>query len=509
LVIRFVGLERAPHGFWLDETWDAVQVMCLAENGHDADGKFWPLISNGQGGGSLPITWTAQMVAWTRVFGTSIAGFRSLAALWVVFTCLGLFAIARGLTRLAHEPLQAPTEDSSARWFPWLACVAGLVSPWSFQFSRMSWEQPLAPCFLVLSVLALVRSRLRGNVLWAVLCGVSGACSMITYPPLRIAVPCVLACGGTALLMCNAGASRRKFAVMLGIAATTLCATFAPIVIRLASGQDTKRMMYVSIFSPEWINAHRGGLSSARFFLLTFFDNLWLHLRPSYLFGTGDPNLRHSAQIIGELSPVDVLAVALAAAAVAWAAVLSFRQMKPQGAPHWPRLDAGEQMLVAVAFVSVAACACATFPAALTWEGLPHALRSIGVWPFVALFSGAVLSIAWQRLRWVPALTAMLTVAYTGYFMPEYFRVYKNVDPSIFHRDISEALAAVMQTPQQRPAEDHSMASPPAVRVLRPFAKRYGQEVLRYYLMHDARLKCNESLAVYEQLRRAPRRKNQ
>jgi hypothetical protein len=53
------------------------------------------------------------------------------------------------------------------------------------------------------------------------------------------------------------------------------------------------------------------------------------------------------------------------------------------------------------------------------------------------------------------------------------------------------------------------MASPPAVRVLRPFAKRYGQEVLRYYLMHDARLKCNESLAVYEQLRRAPRRKNQ
>ena len=45
LAIRFIGLDKAPHGFWMDEAWDAVQVMCLAENGHDADGKAWPLIS--------------------------------------------------------------------------------------------------------------------------------------------------------------------------------------------------------------------------------------------------------------------------------------------------------------------------------------------------------------------------------------------------------------------------------------------------------------------------------
>jgi hypothetical protein len=34
-VIRFVGLEVAPNGYWMDEAWDSVHIMCLAETGHD------------------------------------------------------------------------------------------------------------------------------------------------------------------------------------------------------------------------------------------------------------------------------------------------------------------------------------------------------------------------------------------------------------------------------------------------------------------------------------------
>ena len=42
----------------------------------------------------------------------------------------------------------------------------------------------------------------------------------------------------------------------------------------------------------------------------------------------------------------------------------------------------------------------ATLPAALTWEGIPHALRSIGAWPCVVLFTGAVLAGGWAARRW-------------------------------------------------------------------------------------------------------------
>ena len=489
LVIRFIGLNTAPHGPWLDETWDAVQVMCLAENGHDADGQFWPLISNGQGGGSLPITWTAPMVAWTRVFGTSLAGFRSLSAIWVVLSCAGVFAIGRALLRLV--PTSEQTGSSELDVFPWLACFAGLVSPWSFQFSRISWEQPLAPCFLVIAVLAMVRLAGRGNLLWALLCGISGAASMITYPPLRVAVPCILAYSGFVLLVSRArGSEQHRFAGGLVLSALTLVTAFAPVVFRLASGQDRKRMFYVSIFAPDWLDAHRGDMSRARFFILTFLDNLWLHLRPSYLFGVGDPNLRHSSHLVGQLSPIDLLAIGLAVVGTGAVALLGFRQMSRQAAPHWPRLGGREQVLVRVALSSIVAGMFATFPAALTWEGLPHALRSIGAWPFVALFSGAVLAIGWARLRWLPAVTAGVALAYTLYFLPGYFRVFGQVDSGVFHRELSEAVQAGKQRQPPRSI----------LRTLRPFARRYGPEVLRYYLMHDGGLKCEESLKAYEQL---------
>jgi hypothetical protein len=312
---------------------------------------------------------------------------------------------------------------------------------------------------------------------------------MITYPPLRVAVPCILAYAGLALLAADVrGTTRRKFAFVLAIAAFVLVIGFAPIVLRLAGGSDTKRMMYVSIFSPDWLKANRGELSSVRFFVQTILDNLWIHLRPSYLFSVGDPNLRHSAHLVGELSPVDTLAVVIGGLGFGWFAVLGYRQLSQRPA-RWPRLDSGEQMLVIVAVSSVVAGMFATFPCALTWEGLPHALRAIGAWPFVALFSGAVLSLGWARLRWLPAATAVVALAYSAYFLPGYFRIYRNVDSGVFYRDVSEALARKPTRPQ------HAV-----LRTLRPFVRRYRQEVLRYYLMHDAKLSCQESLDAYAKM---------
>ena len=489
LVIRFVGLDVAPHGFWMDEAWDAVQVMCLAENGHDANGKVWPLISDGLGGGSLPLTWTAQMVGWTRIFGTSIAGFRSLSAVWVVLSCAGLFAIARTLARMTPA-LKVSVSDPRAAAFPWLVCLAGLVSPWSFQFSRISWEQPLAPCFLVLAVLAMVRLKWRGNIGWALVCGVSGACSMITYPPLRVAVPLVLAVTGGALFASHVqGISRRKFAVGLGAAAVALAVAFSPIVIQLARGIGLERTRTVSILAPDWLKGHRGDMGGARYFIWTLLDNLWLHLRPSYLFGVGDANLRHSAHIVGQLSPLDVLAVCVAAVGSGWVAALAIRQMT-RVAPQWPRLDECDQLLLGVAFSSIVAGMAATLPAALTWEGLPHALRSIGAWPFVALFTGAVLAMGWARLRWLPAAAALVAVVYSCHFLPEYFRIYEHVDSGVFYRNLSEAVAAGKRGWPRKTI----------VKSLHPFARVYGHEVLRYYLMHDGRLKCKDSLDVYNKM---------
>ena len=110
----------------------------------------------------------------------------------------------------------------------------------------------------------------------------------------------------------------------------------------------------------------------------------------AYLFFTGDPNLRHSTQIMGELGWLDILALGCFLFAGLFAVARAFR---PQpGAASAPPSRAWS-----VAACAILAGAFATLPAALCWEGLPHALRSMGGWPAVAVFTGSVLSVAWRR----------------------------------------------------------------------------------------------------------------
>lgn len=503
LVARFVKLNDSPPAFWTDEAWDAAQAMCLAETGQDMNGKGFQLLSKAMGGGSLPITWTLFNVLWIRVFGSSQGAFRAAAAFWNVVTFLGLFGLARAV--VPGRPRAAPEEEDgaaagsvAARLFPWLVVCAALLSPWSFQFSRIGWEGPLAPAWMVLSLFALARLwRSRGRTwwLWGLGSGAAAALSMISYPPFRVATPLVVALAAAAMAAATPrGPERRRFVAELASVAVALGAGIAAVVVKTLSGETVSRVMTVAIFSPEWMEQHRRGIPRLAFLFITAADNLVAHLRPSFLFFTGDVNTRHSAQIVGQLSPVDDLALGLAAAAVVGLAVRTARQIAGTVPPAWPRLSPAWKSLAAVALLCVAGAFLTILPAALTWEGVPHALRSIGTWPIVVLFSGAVLAAAWEARRWVPVVTVLVAVIYSAVYLPGYFRYYENISPDVFHRDITEAIAA------------GAAAQPPrsAAESIRPLLPRYGDEVLRYFLMHHDHLSCQASSDVLQRLRSSP-----
>jgi len=504
LVARFVRLNDSPPAFWTDEAWDAAQAMCLAQTGQDMNGRGFQLFSKAMGGGSLPITWTLFNVLWIRIFGSSQGAFRAAAAFWNVVTFLGLFGFARAvLPARAPAPGAASGDDEAAgsvaaRLFPWLVVCAALLSPWSFQFSRIGWEGPLAPAWMVLSLWALARLwRSRGRTwwLWGVASGAAAALSMISYPPLRVATPLVVALAATAMAAATPrGQERRRFVTRLASVALALGAGMAAVVVKTLSGETVSRVMTVAIFSPDWMEQHRGRMPKLPFLLITVADNLVAHLRPSYLFFTGDVNTRHSAQIVGQLSPVDDVALVLAAMAVASLAVRAARQIAGTVPPVWPRLSPAWRSLASVALLCVAGAFLATLPAALTWEGIPHALRSIGTWPIVVLFSGAVLAAAWEARRWVPVVTVVVAVIYSAVYLPGYFRFYENINPDVFHRDITEAIAA------------GDAAQPPrtAAESIRPLLPRYGDEVLRYFLMNHDNLSCQASSDVLQRLRSSP-----
>jgi hypothetical protein len=62
--------------------------------------------------------------------------------------------------------------------------------------------------------------------------------------------------------------------------------------------------------------------------------------------------------------------------------------------------------------------------ACLTWESNPHALRSIGAWPFLSLASGYFLMRAVQWKPLVAVTIGTMAIAFSTYYFTDYFLSY-------------------------------------------------------------------------------------
>lgn len=502
LVFRFVGLEASPPGFFIDEARPAVHAMCLAETGRDAEGKPWPLYSTATGGGNHTLALLFFDVVWMKVFGKSIAAFRAGAAFWILVTAFGLFFLTRDLAAMVPETAGESSDEESARSsrkvLPWMVLLAALLSPWSFQFSRVAWDLPVAPAYMILSLVGLVRCH-RGDkfsIVWALFAGICASLAMTAYAPLRAVVPLVLALvGGLLLTVTRTWSVRWTFIKGLLAAAVAATIAFWPTLRMLADGKVNDRMNNVAIWRPDWVSAHKGELPRWEFLVKNFLDNLALHLRPSFLFMSGDESLRHSSQIEGHLSPLDMLALALVGGMVLLLLLRLMRAKTPLLEVSGPTLPATTRSLVVIAFAAVLCGFFGLVPAALTFEAIPHAGRAIGAWPFVPVFSGTVLAIAWGRRRWVAPLLAIVALGHTIYFLPLYFHAYDNAAKHWFMREMPDEIRKErLENPTvtiQQIISDHFGYS------------YYYDEVPRYYLMSEAKMGCEEAKSLVQGWRAA------
>jgi hypothetical protein len=442
VVLRFVGLTSSPPGFALDEALGALHLQCLAETGRTALGRPWPLFEKGFNGGFYTPAFLYSGVAWVELFGSSIASMRALAAMYSSLTVLGLWLLARQLLDRRGAELTA---------------LAAALSPWAFQFSRIAWDPPLAPAFLVWGVYAFFRDGRAGA---RVASGVLLSLAMYSYPPLRAQVPLVL----LLLLVCGRERPRGMLA---------LCAAFAiasmPLVIASTHPSFTSRTARLSIVNRSYIESERGQRSPPLFVAEQLLRHFAEHLRPSFLFTSGDASLRHSSQLIGELGFLDDAAIVLAL----WL-LLARRRPREGQVTRYP--------LARVALGAAWVAFCGVLPAALTNEGLPHALRAIGAWPALSLLTGLTLSLACQRLRLMPWLVVALAAAQTLYFIPRYFTDYPPRAADIFRVDL------------QRAADAHDPS--------RLMAAGRNSDVyqLRYYLIEAFGQHCGDSAALAKRI---------
>ncbi|MFH1574781.1 MAG: glycosyltransferase family 39 protein [Acidobacteriota bacterium] len=408
---RFVGLAESPPGFYIDEAATAMHLICLGETGADAEGVRFPLFSRVLGGGYSTPIYLYFGTAWISLLGVSVPSFRALAAFFNVLTIAGLYFLALRLF--------------GSRAAAWTGLAAAL-SPWSFQLSRVAWDPPLAPCLLIWGIYFLIRSS---KSLDAAVSGALLVLAAYSYPPLRAQIPLMI----LPLLYLKKAVSglERKSLICLTLTGAVLA---IPLVIQTLSSEFMARSHALSIFSD--LHIRMPGSDSWLAITGAFLVNMLRHLSPGFLFLRGDANLRHSTGFTGQLGWVDSLALVLGAAYA-----LGIRQ-RPSG----PSKDEADRLFRPAMLVWMSGILAGIVPAALTWEGLPHALRSIGAWPFCSLVTGLLLwrvASVWRKIG--PAIL-VVSVLFFSLFLAHYFTDYRDKAARSFEAATVEAAKRARET---------------------------------------------------------------
>ena len=398
--IRFIGLDYSPPGFYLDEAAGATQVICLQQQGGiDFYGEQLPLFfKEFKDSGTFTPAFIYGQLGWTSLFGSSTYSFRSFIAFVSILTifCLHLYVRKIGNERLAC-----------------LTTFSALIMPWSFHFSRISWDPPIAVFFLVLSLLLSIRK----NIWW--LTGISLAIAAYSYSPMRLTAPLIL-------LMIPYLQWQKKIVISI----VTLIACL-PLFIAMQDQQFMARANNVVIWSKLFSNPYANSNLIKLFEI--FLEQFLSHFSLEFLFFTGDQNLRHGIQRLGMVSWLG-LSIPIAIGTFIFKSLIK-KTFSCNSLPY--------ANLFIVASIGIIISA---IPAALTRDGIPHSLRALSSWPFYAIMSGMCLNYLATQYGQIKilALSILTGLAFFLIYQYHYFTTYPALSKGSFQSNgqyTSEAIA--------------------------------------------------------------------
>ncbi len=170
-----------------------------------------------------------------------------------------------------------------------------------------------------------------------------------------------------------------------------------------------------------------------------FLENILKHLHPDFLLIFGDRNLRHSTGFAGVMSPAEWLL--LTGGAIVWMGIMVSRFIRN-------RIRSIQIFLTIDPMIRF--CILATFlglmPAALTWEGLPHAIRSIGAWPFLVTLAAIAFASIQKRFQKASWIVLLLVIGIHSFrYFSNYLWVYPTMAQSWFQTGTDPVSSAYNQ----------------------------------------------------------------
>lgn len=374
-----------PSPYWEEAAlgYDAYSIL---KTGHDHHGNLLPLVAFPSFGDFKPSLYFYTLVPSIALFGLNTWAVRFPAVIFSSATVVLLYPLARRLTSV-----------KVAAWAAFLLAI----QPWAWQVGRVGFEVNLAVFLLMAGVYTLLRAtsawsqtkQTRSFWLWSVLAAGSFALSMYSYHAARLLAPFF---GVTTLLFTlpwekpRLLRSARRWLRWLPAIALGLCLLF-PLLLSLTSPTVQQRFQETSVFADlepvlrsnqlreqtgnTWLFRvlyHRYIFWGER--LLTSYLS---HFSPTFLFGQGDANPRHTSQWLGALYPWEALTLLVGVAS---------------GARLWRRRREYWLVLSLTLLSPVAA---------MVTTATPHALRALPLAVWLAWWSGLGLVelLTWLRQR--------------------------------------------------------------------------------------------------------------
>lgn len=396
--LRITGVESSPPSPYWEEVALGYDAYSILKTGKDHHGNPWPLVAFPSFGDYKPSLYFYAVVPSIHFFGLNTFAVRLPAVLASSLT-VGLTSwLAWRWTR----------SRAIAGWTGILLAI----QPWSWVIGRAGFETNLAVCLIVLALVCFeVSQRARP---WLQALGFASGAIMLAlsayaYHAGRVWGPAVgflifATFTSWKSLPKNPRAWLLAQAKTWGLAAIVAAVLLFPILRELGSPTVQQRVNQTSIFSNslplEESLATKTAVGNVWWSRVVFhrwwgrfFDmsgSYWSHFSPSFLFGEGEINPRHTSQFFGMLAPWEIVTVLAGVLAILTA---------------WKGSTRSKRILLGLILLSPAA--------AMFTLTTPHALRALLLSPWLAIVSaiGLVWGVSLLQ-QWIQTLIPRLSVVW-------------------------------------------------------------------------------------------------
>lgn len=378
--LRFWRLSSIPPGLWPDEAAyanDALETL--------KDKSFMVFYPDNHGREGLFMWILAFSFA---MFGISVLSFKIIPATIGVLTILGQYLLCLEIARILKF------EEQKAKIIGLLSSFFLAISFWHINFNRIGFRANLTPLILVFTFYFFWRAIRTRRLIDFILSGLIFGLGFYTYISFRLAVIVLAFLLIFWFFVALKEKWHRKYITYSLLLILVIIIVALPIGIYfLKHPQDfISRSLGVSIFEQE--NP-----------IKLFFKNLGVHL---LMFNfRGDLNWRHNLSGFPQLFPLEGIFFLIG---IFWFLYQIFNLFRKN-----QKMNKLEQ--IGVSLFTLFWLFSLLLPSILTIEGIPHALRSIGVIPIAYLFSGFGSYFLYERMKKIIKVSALNILSFLVLFL--------------------------------------------------------------------------------------------